>query len=415
MPLGVNITGTPQAGSTLTANPTGATGAVRYEWQAEREAGPIGRRGDRTPFDLVEALNQSFSYGLELLDTSDVFIADISDFLVDGEVEVNNEAKIHGLCRFQLSRRLDWPSVRVRPYMTITDQDTGRSRRYDLGVYLPSAPRRRANEEPQTYDVEGFDKLLVLDVPVTRSLQARAGDRVLATIKSIIAEATGGDTKIRVSGEGDDPVIAGPRLWPVIAFDAGEPVTWLSVINDLLKSIKYENLWVDEQGWFRAQPKLKARDRAPMWVYDVTSPRTTVHPEDREEEFNYSDVPNRWVFIRDDLSQELPSVGNGIALRDNKSNGPTSQDATKRIISRVEYMQALTQDVLEAKADEEMEKDMRGHRYLDLTVGPNPNHSHFDVVRVVDPALDVSSRFVVQNWSLPLSGGGWMNLRLKEV
>jgi hypothetical protein len=49
-----------------------------------------------------------------------------------------------------------------------------------------------------------------------------------------------------------------------------------------------------------------------------------------------------------------------------------------------------------------------------MSVSPNPIHGHFDVVNLRDDAIPVNGRFVVTDWSLPLSGED-MSLSLRAV
>ena len=73
-----------------------------------------------------------------------------------------------------------------------------------------------------------------------------------------------------------------------------------------------------------------------------------------------------------------------------------------------------TQAPLESAAQESLDTEKRVADYLTLSVSPNPVHSHFDVVSVVDAQIPVNGRFLVTDWSLPLDGSD-MQLSLRGV
>jgi hypothetical protein len=423
------ITVTPVEGQPLPANPGQWAGnpPLEYQWQwASSETDPNfppGAGGARRVVPLVEAVNLTVLPGLELLDSEDRVVDDITDHLVGGVVERGNYRTIHGTCRLSIDRRLDWGADRVRPYVTLTDGV--RAERHNLGVYLLTTPSRVAGTRPQTWDVEGYDKLEVLNHPPGRTFVATAGESALGLIRDTIRLATstdslwgeGGDPKVAIAGLGSDVLVPSHRIWMVGARDGGDEagdVTWLRIVNELLAMIGYRGVWVDRNGWFRSAPYVSPVDQAPMWTYDTSSAATTVGPE-RSEEADFFRTPNRWEVVRDDPSLLLlPSDGDGIVVLDNVDQGPTSQQARRRIISRTVHVQASSQQALEARARQLRDTDSHVHRYLELMVGPNPNHFHFDVVRVIDPELDANGRWAVQSWSLPLDGG-WMRLRARAV
>ena len=90
-----------------------------------------------TPEDhaVLTARRIVVSSGLELLDTDDQVLADISDQLVPAASSItrDNYAAVHGSCDLQLLTTLDWPAVRLRPYQLIS-ADGSSWARWNLGV-----------------------------------------------------------------------------------------------------------------------------------------------------------------------------------------------------------------------------------------------------------------------------------------
>jgi hypothetical protein len=69
---------------------------------------------------LLTADSVEVTAGCDLLDTSNAFVADISDDLTGGEVARDNYASVHGSCRLGLLRALAWGRDRVRPWMRLS-------------------------------------------------------------------------------------------------------------------------------------------------------------------------------------------------------------------------------------------------------------------------------------------------------
>lgn len=129
---------------------------------------------------LLTGPDVTVSAGLELLDGSNRLVEDISDDLGEGgTISWDNRDPIHGSCRLPLQRRLAWGRDRVRPYMILSDAAI--SARFNLGVFVPSAPDEQRGEDPITYNVTGYDLLsLMQSGPAdTYTVEPAAGDDVI--------------------------------------------------------------------------------------------------------------------------------------------------------------------------------------------------------------------------------------------
>lgn len=349
-----------------------------------------------TTEDLLSATSLSIAVGLELLDINDVVLADISSDLETGVVARNMNAAIHGTARFKLARTIEWHNQRLRPYMTISDLLSGVSERFDLGIYLPETPSRTTGRTPMTFDVEAYDKLVILDHPHGVAFTATAGDDVLTVIETILD----GLDLPHAFDQSSSAVIPSTRSWPLSSQN-----TTLTIINDLLASVGYRGLYVDRQGVFRSEPYRPPAERAPVWHYDATSTKAIIGAE-ISEEIDLFAVPNWWVFVRDDPAQDAPSEGDGIYTVLNSTDGPTSISARGRVIRKVEYVDAADQASLVALGDQIVQRDRQPFAHLEFVAVPNPLHWHADSVTVTSSDLGlVGATFGEQSWSLPLDGG----------
>lgn len=343
---------------------------------------------------ILQAPALEVAAGLELLDGTGALVDDISDDLEGGEIRYSGiDAKIHRTARLRITRQLQWGTARLRPYMTLSDGTN--TARFDLGVFIPSTPDTVIGEEPATYDVEAYDKLVLLDNAIGESYHVAAGTGVLTAAEAVINLA--GETAVTFADAGDEPPLQTDRVWSI-----SEDATYLTVVNDLLKAGGYRQVWCDQLGRYRSAPYMPPGDRGTEYTYDADDAAVTIVGEDRTETTDLHEVPNVWVFTVDDPALLTPVEGNGIYTVTNQSTGPASIDARGgREVRKVIYLDAVNQASLEQLGDERVDTDLRSAVGLRLTTGPNPLHGHDDLVALV---YGSTKRYLVAGWSLPLDG-----------
>lgn len=361
--------------------------------------------------DLIRSPALLVTAGLELLDADDHLIGDISDWLepAGSSVTRNNLAVIHGSCHLNIAQDLNWQSQRLRPYVTITDLTTGIALTWPLGVYLPETPRRTAGESPQMFTVEGYDKLVVLNTPIGATYSLDAATPYVAAVETLIEAA--GETAYHIDQTAATKTLASSQMWLI-----DEQHTYLSVINELLAAVGYRALWVDRTGVYRSVPYTAPSARSVTWRYDTAHPATIMRPGTIAESDLFT-VPNRWVFIRDDPTDELPAPGNGLYIVSNQSDGPGSIDQRAgRVISRIVRLEAADQTTLETRGDALVEADRQPAVTLDWSTSPNPLHWHADTIKVTSAELGITNAlFSEQSWSFPLDGSDMTHHARKVV
>lgn len=336
------------------------------------------------------------SNGLELIDESLALIEDISGDFAGGSVSRNSYATLHGTASLGISRRLDWGSAIVRPYVVLDDGVT--SARFNLGAYFTSVPRWTVDKTPATYPVDAVDILHGLASLVGESYAVEAGTGYLAAVEQILLDR--GYTRYVLAPEAADKTLPAPMAWPL-----DDKTTWLNIVNDLLAAVGYAGMWSDWDGQLRGEPYLPPADRAPEWLYTV-DPATSMTGESRTVERDLFYAPNRWVFVRNTTDGPAPVEGDGIYTYVNETVGDTSVAARGRVVSRVEFVDAADQAALEARAWVTIDADMRIPQKLSIPTFPNPLHWHFDKLSLDDPGVaDPYADVLGTQWSLPLDGG----------
>jgi hypothetical protein len=357
---------------------------------------------------LIEADQLTVDAGCELLDADGNLIEDISDDLVaeGSSVARSMYRTIHGSCRLNLSKELQWGSQRLRPYLLLST--TGDVfYRWNLGVFLPSTPERVIGATPAVWSVDGFDKLDILNTPLAASTTVAAGDNILDAVTALLNDA--GETRVAFDPTAATEVAASARVYSLVG-----DWTLLTVCNDLLSSVGYEALWVDRDGVYRSAPYTAPTDRSTVWEYNADNDTTTVGL-DRTSTQDYYRAANVIVAISDSPNGDIPTDGDGIYTLTNEADGLTSIGARGgRQIVRHLRGNYETQAALIVAANTAMNAEKRVANYVSLNVSPNPVHGHFDVVRFTDSAFPVDGRFLVTDWELPLNGAD-MTLALRGV
>lgn len=358
---------------------------------------------------LLTAPALSVSAGCDLLNADLTFSADISDDLAGGRVERNLFATIHGACDLSISRELVWGNALVRPWMVMVG--SGVSARFDLGVYALTTPELRVGETPVTYDVQGFDRLYLLLREVGADYTIAAGVTYRQALLDTFAAA--GLTGALIDGSAADSTLPVARTWPLVADDQADPdqtntpVTWLRIVNDLLRAINFRSVWADERGVFRCQAYQEPAVRASEFNLTADDVLTTIVGEDRTVLGDVYKTPNRWVAIASNPPAGVtPTEANGLVqVRQNLTDGPTSQaQRTPAVWSKTFSYEAASAAALSGLIDRRVASDRRLTRKVEMSTGPLPIAGHADIVTLTDSAAGVSGKAQAVSWSLPLDG-----------
>jgi hypothetical protein len=356
---------------------------------------------------LLQADALTVSGGLELLAPDLSVVEDISDDLLGGQVEHSLHATIHRTCDLSLSRSLVWGVDLVRPFMLLSDGQ--RSARFNVGVFALTTPERQVGELPETFAVQGFDRLYLLNRPIGDTYTVAAGMEYLTAIRQVITDA--GLSGVLLDGSAQGVTLPQPMVWPLVSQPSGEdddtgPATWLRVVNDLLAAVNYRALWADENGTFRGTPYRPPAERAVEFTFDADS-GTTLLGEQRTAVEDVWAIPNQWVFIRTNMPGDPPAEpvdGDGIYRVTNTSDGPTSVDARGLVWPRLYEYRAASQAALVGLGDRRVALDRAVTTRFEVSVGPFPPFGHADIYRYRDAAAGVDRKVQAVRVSLDLTG-----------
>lgn len=356
---------------------------------------------------LIEADDLTVTrVGCHLVDDAGDETDDLTDVLrPDGStVEHDRGQAVHGRCTLQLTDDLVWGRDQVQLHMLLSG--AGHTDvRVDLGRWLLQTPDRHGGRTPAVRQVRGYDLLHLLDVPAGRTVTVARDEPIVATVADLLEQAGAPGTLITSSG--DDVPLPERRTWPLT--DAS---SWLQICNDLLRIAGWAPLWADWRGRLRTDPARDPADRSAQWRYSTVSPTSTLAPDGQLTD-DRAEIPNRWVFYAGARSHN-PVDGDGLHVVDNLDDGPTSQQALGRIVTDVASLDVHSHTQLVTEAERVADETRRVTRTAQVNVGLNPLHWHDDLIRIDDPHLQMSGRWEVDSWRLPL-GAGLMQLSCRQV
>ncbi len=377
------------------------------------ESGPLTAEQIKT---LVQSRFLEIDFGADLLTNDLAFVEEISKAelgdltggLVDGSIARNMEARIHGTCRLVLSRSLAWGVDLVRPFMTLTDGVL--SERWNLGVFCLVTPQRRVAVTPETFDVDGYDRLMLLDRQVGADYTVTAGTTYRAALLQVFEDA--GLSGVLIEGSAADDTVPKDRLWALVPRDEADPdqtdtpVTWLRIVNDLGRAINFRGVWCDRDGQFRLEGYRDPASRPPVFTLDADDVYTTIVGEERTLTEDVWAAPNKWVFRNTSRPDGSPAAteGDGIYTVDESGlfDGLDRLGRPLEWPSVIDY-EAATQEKLVELGDRRVADDKRVTSTMEITTGPFPLASHADVFSYVDASVG-DRKLVARSWEMSLTG-----------
>jgi len=350
---------------------------------------------------LITGDSLEVSAGLELLDSSNNFVEDISDDLDGGEISRSNFADVHGTCKLDIVRELAWGKDRVRPYMTLANDLI--SARFNLGVFVLTTPETSRIDNVITYEAQGFDLLYLLQSGPSDTYVATSGTTYLTAVQDVLT-VSGVGVGLQLDGTGSATTLPVTMVWTL---NPDAETSWLSIINDLLGAINYRGLWANENGVFTSSPYAAPSTRAIEWTFDTSISTANIVGQERTLTSDVWAAKNWWRFVRKAMTVK-PIEGAGIYTVTTASTGRPSISALGRTIKApVQFLDAADQTSLVAQGDKIVANNQAISRSFTIEVDPLPIASHFDIVELIDAGF--TDKCQVTSWTLPLDGsqGTW--------
>ena len=342
------------------------------------------------------------TFRYELLSKEDVKLGELMS--QPGRISMNSLAEIKRTAVFNVTEQeaqdIDWLSDRIRPIFCLHMPDGGIAE-WPLGVFLLSSPTRKDENRQVRRSIEAYDSSLILkeDKFIDRYV-IEAGTKYIDAIIDILNAA--GIWKINII---DHPgTLATDR-----EFEIG--TTKLYAVNELLAAINYTSLWVDENGYFVAQPYVLPSNRDPEYEYR-TGDLSIIHPG-AEEELDLFAVPNKFV-------RYVSNPDRAVILRSEYTNdlstSPTSTINRGRTIVDIDHVEDIYD---QATLDEYVKRiaynASQVYGKFDFVTALMPHHSYYNCLFVEYDPLGISHKYMESSWTMDLHANGVMRHSCRRV
>jgi len=355
---------------------------------------------------LTTAPAVSIEAGAVVLDDNLSESRDLTSLLLPGSFVTSDwNQTIHRTCSLNLALSANvTPGDKVQPYIRITDNDSGVTARFNLGVYVLTSPTPNLDTDEATGTFTGYDLLQLLNQPISDTIEVPAGQDPIAYAAGIIGDVIPWAQSLYSYPNDIPPVTADTYSWPLDG-----TTTYLQVINGLLGSAGYLPVYVDWNGLFRMDPYVSPMSQPVEWIFDMTSVNNTVDEEHSSDQDLFG-VPNWWRFVMNNLDA-APVEGLTQFTFTDQSSPITGLDARGYQVNSVNFVDAIDFPTLLLVAARTIERDLFPAETFNIRCFPLPLLWHRDIVQFIDLRLNQlpnstgASRYcMVTNWNLPLDG-----------
>lgn len=336
--------------------------------------------------------SREIKYTIELLNKHDIKIGEL-EAEPTGNIVFNSLAEIKRTANLVIKENLfkdiNWLSDRIRPVLNLRMKDGGWAK-WNLGVFLISAPTRKEAGNIILRDLELYDKSLILkeDKFESRYLVSKGTNYVEAII-NIINNA--GISKVDIKSSNATATIDKE-------YEIG--TNKLEVINSLLKEINYTSLWVDEAGVFRADKYLIPSEREADYTYRDN--QLSIIETSSIEELDLFSVPNKWVVVASNPEKEAI-----ISKYENVSaTSPISIPNRGRVITDYRTVDDIADQItLEAYTKRIAYEVSQIYGEFRFNTAIMPHHSHADLLFIDHKGMGINSKFTEINWRINIGSG----------
>lgn len=357
----------------------------------------------------------------DLLDVNENKIRELRN-VVSGSISMNALSTIKRTARFRIkedpNEPINFMNNRIQPWAMFKLPDKfvqnadgtrvlleGKWIEYPLGVYLLSSPKKTEVGKEVYRDIEAYDGIVILeeDKFIDR-YTVRAGTKYTQAIIDILQGA--GITKYNIGTS--DKVLTSD-----IEYEPGTEKT--KPISDFLTAINFTALYVDEYGYFTAQPYVSPSDRDPDYRY--VEDQFSVVQNGVEEELDLYSVPNSWVAVYTSVDS---TSQNTIALTSTYTN--TNADSPTSTVSRgrtiVDYRKVnemADQAALDAYVQRIAFEASQIFGKVTFETAIMPFHGFQNVLYLENETLGISGKYAETAWSFDLKAGATMSHSVRRV
>lgn len=342
--------------------------------------------------------SRQIKFRYDLLDKNDRYKKTLNN-VISGEISMAAFADIKRTARFKIKddNSIDWLNDRIQPFFMLKIKNDWLE--WPLGVFLLSSPVKQ-DDIIVTRQIEAYDlSQILIDDKFFERFTISEGTSYIEAVNYILNSA--GINKINI--QYTEKVLPSTR-----EFEIG--ITKLSAINKLLGEINYNQLIVDEYGYFISNPYKSPSVRPSEYTYKDDS--ISVLASGMIEELDLFSVPNAWIVVVS--NPELPPLVSTY-VNENPDMITSTVSRGRTIVDYREIDNIADQEALDAYVKRIAYNASQIYGYVEFETAIMPMHSYSDVLTLEYSKLDISSKYSETNWTLPLQAGAMMQHKARRV
>lgn len=351
--------------------------------------------------NALHAINRprEVNYRYELLDNKDIKISDLE--VSDCKISLNSDRTIKRIATFDVRgvKLVDLLNKRIRPYLSV--KVGSEIFEWPLGIFIPTTGTRTVAISDivslDCYDTSIISKEDRLDSRYLISI----GTSYINAIRTILNSS--GIWKIKI-----------PYTAVVTGIDKEYETgtSKIDIINLLLAEINHTPIWVDENGYFCSAPYILPTLRPIEYMYRADE-RSIILTNNREEETDLFDTPNKWIVTASNPEKAALSASY-------TNNNPTSKTSTVsrgRTITHVERINDIAdQDTLNSYVERlAYEQSSKVYTTVKFSTPNMPHHTYNDCIWFEDSDMGITNKFIETAWEMTLGIGGRMAHTIRRV
>lgn len=294
---------------------------------------------------------------------------------------------------FLINDQINWYRDELQPVVIIDGVESS------LGIFRPTTVTTAEEDFTKTVTVSAYDRCWLASTTKTESLlHLSAGDGYVETIKKLLQVC------------GIVNVIAAPSAatLPADREDWQTGTSYLTIVNDLLAEIGFNDLWFDADGLAHLEKYSAPSATAIKRRYGA---RDLLLPMGRDwsDETDVFDAPNVFVCICDNADRSATLT----ATAENTSFGAKSiLSRGMRIAQVTKVKQIADQESLQAYADKLCNESLLGTREITFYTPVNPGHGVGDIISIDHD--DIGGIYQETGWNVELETGASMKITAKR-
>lgn len=295
---------------------------------------------------------------------------------------------------FKYSPELDPISDEIKAWQIIDGEET------PAGVFSVGVLVDNYSDTVHTIKIEAYDRAFLLQSIRTENIvHLAARSNYIEVIKTLLAKAgislyTAAPTTAILSTDRED--------WEM-------GTDYLTIINDLLREINYENIWFDANGYAKLLPVQNPDAGNIKRFYDSDTSVSLLSPA-CQSELDIYDKPNVYVVVCSNPDNDEPMTAT--AVNDNPLSSLSTLKRKRRIVQVLKVDNIADQKALQEYAQRLCNDSMLSSETVTIRTSPVSAPGLNDTVALYHP--DITGIYQETAWSLTMQPGASMTHTLRR-